>query len=51
MAIPVFEGKIETAFTRKLDISGHALTDYLKSTLAKRGAINDLLYDYHWDTY
>jgi len=37
MAIPVFEGKIETAFARKLDISGSVLTDYLKDTLAKRG--------------
>lgn len=37
MAIPVFEGKIETAFTRKLDIGGGVLTDYLKDTLAKRG--------------
>lgn len=40
MAIPVFEGKIETAFTRKLDISGSVLTDYLKDTLAKRGILN-----------
>eukprot|EP00029_Vermamoeba_vermiformis_P005129 TRINITY_DN1697_c0_g1_i1.p1 TRINITY_DN1697_c0_g1~~TRINITY_DN1697_c0_g1_i1.p1 ORF type:complete len:432 (-),score=80.80 TRINITY_DN1697_c0_g1_i1:53-1348(-) len=39
MAIPVFEGKIETAFTRKLDIGGGVLTDYLKDTLAKRGYV------------